>query len=51
MKIGLVAPVKPSRPYLENAQAPLLDLHYLRVSPWLWFRVPHHGLILPDVKG
>ena len=38
MKIGLVAPVKPSHPYLENDPAPLLDLHYLRISPWLWFR-------------
>ena len=37
MKIGLVAPVKPSHPYLENDPAPLLDLHYLRISPWLWF--------------
>ena len=37
MKIGLVAPVKPSHPYLENGPAPLLDLHYLRISPWLWF--------------
>ena len=38
MKIGLVAPVKPSHPYLEDERAPLLDLHYLRISPWLWFR-------------
>ena len=37
MKIGLVAPVKPSYPYLENDPAPLFDLHYLRISPWLWF--------------
>ena len=37
MKIGLVAPVKPSHPYLENGPAPLFDLHYLRISPWLWF--------------
>ena len=37
MKIGLVAPVKPSHPYLENDPAPLFDLHYLRISPWLWF--------------
>ena len=37
MKIGLVAPVKLSHPYLENGPAPLLDLHYLRISPWLWF--------------
>ena len=36
-KIGLVEPVKPSHPYLENGPAPLLDLHYLRISPWLWF--------------
>ena len=38
MKIGLVASVKPSHPYLENDPAPLFDLHYLRISPWLWFR-------------
>ena len=37
MKIGWVAPVKPSHPYLENDPAPLFDLHYLRISPWLWF--------------
>ena len=37
MKIGLVASVKPSHPYLENDPAPLFDLHYLRISPWLWF--------------
>ena len=37
MKIGLVVPVKPSHPYLEDDPAPLLDLHYLRISPWLWF--------------
>ena len=39
MKIGLVAPVKPSHPYLENDPGPLFDLHYLRISPWLWFRI------------
>ena len=39
MKIGLVAPVKPSHPYLENDPAPLFDLHYLRISPWLGFSV------------
>ena len=39
MKIGWVAPVKPSHPYLENDPAPLFDLHYLRISPWLWFRL------------
>ena len=38
MKIGLVAPVKPSHPYLENDPAPLFDLHYRRLAPWLWFR-------------
>ena len=38
MKIGLIAPVKPTHPYLENDPAPLFDLHYLRISPWLWFR-------------
>ena len=37
MKIGLVPPVKPSHPYLGDDPAPLLDLHYLRISPWLWF--------------
>ena len=37
MKIGLVAPVKPSHPYLEDDPAPLLDLHYLRISPWFRF--------------
>ena len=37
MKIGWVAPVKPSHPYLENDPAPLFDLHYLRISPWIWF--------------
>ena len=40
MKIGLVVPVKPSHPYLEDDPAPLLDLHYLRISPWLWFSSP-----------
>ena len=43
MKIGLVASVKPSHPYLENDPAPLFDLHYLRISPWLWFRAPYIG--------
>ena len=37
MKIGLVASVKPSHPYLENDPVPLFDLYYLRISPWLWF--------------
>ena len=37
MKIGLVAPVKPSHPYLKDDPAPPLDLHHLRISPWLWF--------------
>ena len=37
MKIGLVTPVKPSHPYLEDDPAPLLDLHYLRISPWFRF--------------
>ena len=37
MKIGLVASVKSSHPYLENDPAPLFDLHYLHISPWLWF--------------
>ena len=48
MKIGWVAPVKPSHPYLENDPAPLFDLHYLRISPWLWFRRRAHG---PSVFG
>ena len=43
MKIGLVAPVKPSHPYLVDDPAPLLDLHYLRISPWLWFRPASAG--------
>ncbi len=38
LKIGLVAPMKPFHPYLVDDLAPLLDLHYLRISPWLWFR-------------
>ena len=39
MTIGLLAPVKPSHTYLEDdPAAALLDLHYLRISPWLWFR-------------
>ena len=40
MKIVWVALVKPSHPYLENGPAPLVDLHYLRISPWLWFSRP-----------
>ena len=43
MKIGLVAPVKPSHPCLEDDPAPLFDLHYLRISPWLWFRTWYSG--------
>ena len=39
MKIGLVVSVKPSHPYLEDERAPLFDLHYLRISPWLWFSI------------
>ena len=39
MKIGLAAPEKPSHLYLENDPSPLLDLHYLRISPWLWFSI------------
>ena len=48
MKISLVAPVKHSQPYLENDLAPPLDLHYLRISPWLWFSVktPNAGVVL-----
>ena len=51
MKIGLVAPVKPSHPYLENDPAPLFALHYLRISPWLWFRLKEFqdGLVLSNV--
>jgi hypothetical protein len=37
-KIGLVLPVKPSNPRLENDPAGPLALHYLRISLWLWFR-------------
>ena len=33
MKIGLVAPVKTSHTYSEDGPAPLLDIHYLRISP------------------
>ena len=51
MKIGLVAPVKPSHPYLENDPAPLLDLHYLRISPWLRFRSKNqHQLVAEAVR-
>ena len=39
MKIGLVVPVKPSHPYLVDDPAWLLDLHYLRISPGLWFSI------------
>ena len=49
MKIGLAAPEKPSHLYLENDPSPLLDLHYLRISPWLWFSrrpgMPNAGVI------
>ena len=38
MKIGLVAPVKPSHPYLKDGPASLLNLHYLHIPPWLRFR-------------
>ena len=44
LKIGLVAPVKPFHPYSVDDLAPLLDLHYLRIPPWLWFRF--HGKLL-----
>ena len=37
-KIGLVLPVKPSNPRLENDPAGPLPLHHLRISPWPWFR-------------
>ena len=37
MKIGLVAPVKPSHPYLKDGPASLLNLHYLHIPPWLRF--------------
>ena len=47
MKIGLVAPVKPSHTYLENGPAPLFDLHYLRISPWLWFSTPIQVQLTP----
>ena len=48
MKIGLVPPVKPSHPYLGDDPAPLLDLHYLRISPWLWFS---NQSLIPSQKG
>ena len=38
LRIGLVASVKPSHPYLKNDPAQPLDFHHLRISPWLWFR-------------
>ena len=37
MKIDLGAPVNLFPPYLENDLALPLDLHYMRVSPWLQF--------------
>ena len=48
LKIGLVAPVKPFHPYLVDDLAPLLDLHYLRISPWLWFS---RGIVSGDTFG
>ena len=33
MEAGLVGPVKPSHPYLENDPPPLFDLRHLRISP------------------
>ena len=43
MKIGLVASVKLSHPYLKNDPAPPLDFHHLRISPWLWFSSTRSG--------
>ena len=40
-KIGLVLPVKPSNPRLENDPAGPLAPHHLRISPWPWFRPAH----------
>ena len=37
LMLSWVAWVNPSHPYLENDPALLLDLRYLRISPWLWF--------------
>ena len=52
MKIGLVPPVKPSHPYLGDDPAPLLDLHYLRISPWLWFSThPVWNMCIPDPEA
>ena len=51
MKIGWVASVKPSHPYLENDPAPLFDLHYLRILPWLWFSVAVYRRWLPCLNG
>ena len=57
MKIGLVAPVKPSHPYLENDPAPLFDLHYRRLAPWLWFRASDNAKaggtdnVFPPMQG
>ena len=35
MMINCVAPVNLPHPYLENAPAPSVDPHCLRISPWL----------------
>ena len=57
MKIGLVAPVKPSHPYLENDPAPLFDLHDRRLAPWLWFRASDNAKaggtdnVFPPMQG
>ena len=51
MKIGWVAPVKPSHPYLENDPAPLFDLHYLRISPWLWFSSGVRGRLFAGAQS
>ena len=39
IKIGLVLPLEPSNPCLENDSAVPFALHHLRISPWLWFRI------------
>ena len=46
MMISWVAPVHPSHPYLENDPAPSFAPHHLRISPWLWFRMPHSVKLL-----
>ena len=52
MKIGWVAPVKASHPYLENGPATLFGLHHLRISPWFWsFNDAPRGLMSLKIPG